>query len=354
MLEASNTAPAIEFQEFRPQEEVKHLPTRGKKRLPFRRVWTRNVIMTLITGAMFDFHMGAFNNLWNILLSSPRFNPATATPSTPEESKNPAIKLARDIMARGVFSFTGGLGFPSSTVGFATAIIGVLGMSLQLFLYPVVHARLGTILSFRYFLLLFPVAYFFAPYLAVLPSTTAPPEQASGFLIWFGIVFVLFFQVIARTFALPATIILLNNCSPHPSVLGTIHGLGQSVSAGSRTIGPAVAGWWYQIGLEKGVVGLPWWGTAAVAVAGCIAATQVYEGSGHEIFLEGEGDEGDAGEENVRLMSRQASFTDGPSASSSAEPLMTGEMEDVGTMEREAHRRQSISQAGMEGAGGLR
>jgi len=37
-----------------------------------------------------------------------------------------------------------------------------------------------------------------------------------------------------------------------------------------------------------GMVGLAWWGCAAVAAAGCIAALFVYEGSGHEIFLEGE------------------------------------------------------------------
>jgi len=92
----------------------------------------------------------------------------------------------------------------------------------------------------------------------------------------------------ARTFALPATIILLNNCSPHPSVLGTVHGIGQSVSSAFRTVGPVVGGVWYGKGLEMGMVGLAWWGIATVAAAGCIAALFVYEGSGHEIFLEGE------------------------------------------------------------------
>lgn len=176
----------------------------------------------------------------------------------------------------------------SASVGFATAIIGVIGMFLQLFLYPAVHSRLGTLRSFRWFLLLFPLAYAVAPYLAVLPSTTAPPEPSSGLLVWFGIVIVLLLQVMARTFALPATIILLNNCSPHPSVLGTIHGLGMSVSSAFRTVGPIISGWWYGWGLDMGVVGISWWLTAAVAAGGCVTATWVYEGSGHEIFLPGE------------------------------------------------------------------
>jgi hypothetical protein len=103
-----------------------------------------------------------------------------------------------------------------------------------------------------------------------------------------GIILVLLLQVTARTFALPATIILLNNCSPHPSVLGTVHGMGQSVSAAFRTIGPVVAGWWYGGGLERGVVGASWWATAGVAGLGCGVAMGVYEGSGHEILLEDE------------------------------------------------------------------
>lgn len=177
---------------------------------------------------------------------------------------------------------------PASTVGIATSILGILGMALQIFLYPSIQERLGTLLSFRYSIYLFPIAYFLAPYLFVLPSSTLPPDPATGFAVWFGITLVLFLQVTARTFALPATIILLNNCSPHPSVLGTIHGLGQSVSATFRTVGPIIAGWWYGAGLEKGIIGVAWWGTAGVAGAGCATAMWVYEGSGHEIFLPGE------------------------------------------------------------------
>jgi hypothetical protein len=247
----------------KPLFKDKSIPERT---LPFKRIFTKNVIFTLITTAFFDFHLGAFGNLWPLLLSTPR----STTPSTLP------------------FHFTGGLGMPSATVGLATSILGILGILLQLFLYPSVHARLGTVRAFRYFLALFPLAYFLAPYLSVLYSSTPAPQPSSGLLVWSGITFVLLLQVMARTFALPATIILLNNCSPHPSVLGTVHGMGQSVSAALRTIGPVVAGRWYGAGLENGIVGLGWWGVAGVAALGCGTALQVYEGSGHEIKLDGE------------------------------------------------------------------
>ncbi|CAJ2503508.1 Uu.00g109020.m01.CDS01 [Anthostomella pinea] len=246
---------------------------RPRRTLPFRRVWTSNVIFTLITEAFYDFQLGAFTNLWTLFLSSPR--------STPEETAQRSLPWV----------FSGGLGMPAATVGIATSILGILGMALQIFLYPPIHARLGTLRGFRYFMLLFPVAYFLAPYLAVLPSATESPAPASGSAIWMYMTVVQVFQVMARTVTLPATIILLNNCSPHPSVLGLVHGLGQSVSAGFRTVGPVVGGWWYGASLESGVVGAGWWGVAGVAALGCVASMFIYEGSGHEIVLEGEEDD---------------------------------------------------------------
>jgi hypothetical protein len=259
--------------------------------LPFSRIWTLNVILTLVSGAFYDFQLGAFTSLWILFLSTARSSSPISLP----------------------FIFTGGLGMPAATVGIATSILGMLGMALQIFLYPPVHARLGTLRSFRYFLVLFPIAYVFAPYLAVLPSSSPAPAAASGGFIWIGIVFVLLLQVTARTFTLPASIILLNNCSPHPSVLGTIHGLGQSVSAGFRTVGPIVGGWWYGAGLEKGVIGLSWWCVALASVASCVIAMWVYEGSGHEVFLPGERGElgGDQDEDERLLRDDEERRTDG-------------------------------------------
>ncbi|KAI0908062.1 major facilitator superfamily domain-containing protein [Ustulina deusta] len=258
-------------QEKTPVVEIQ--PKRTRRSLPFNRVWTRNVVFTLVTEALFDFQLGAFTNLWTLFLSSPR--------STPEETAMRSLPWV----------FTGGLGMPAATVGLATSILGIIGMALQIFAYPPVHARLGTLRGFRYFMALFPVAYFLAPYLAVLPSATEAPEPASGIIIWMFMTVVQVFQVMARTVTLPASIILLNNCSPHPSVLGLVHGLGQSVSAGFRTVGPVVGGWWYGASLEAGVVGASWWAVAGVAALGCVASFFIYEGSGHEIVLEGEEDE---------------------------------------------------------------
>ncbi|TQV93769.1 MFS transporter [Cordyceps javanica] len=252
---------------------------RSTRRLPFSRIWTSNVIFTLITTAFYDFHLGAFGNIWSLFLSTPRYTTDHSAPVSSAEKRSLPLL------------FTGGLGMPASTVGIATSFLGMIGMGLQLTLYPPVQARLGTTRSFRWFLFLFPVCYFIVPYLAILPSSGTASDEASGPLVWLGILFVLFLAVTARTFTLPASIILLNNCSPHPSVLGTIHGLGQSVSAGFRTVGPVVGGWWYGYGLDIGMVAWGWWSVAIVSAVGCLTALGVYEGSGHEVRLEGEDEE---------------------------------------------------------------
>lgn len=251
-------------------------PTRksGKRftqRLEFKRIFTRNVVLTFGAQFLMTFHVGTFNSLWFVFLSTPVYDPASSkhTTSLP-------------------FRFTGGLGLPPQSVGFAMAILGVVGISMQLFLYPQVSARLGTIRSWRYFLLCFPVAYFLVPYLSVVPSSDPPPSQKTGPLIWLTLLSILLVHVLGRTFALPAQVILINNCSPHPSVLGTIHGLGQSVSSLARTIGPMVGGFVYGVGLNSGFVGLVWWALSGIGICACLASLLVREGDGHEIWLEGD------------------------------------------------------------------
>ncbi|OCK75989.1 MFS general substrate transporter [Lepidopterella palustris CBS 459.81] len=260
---------------------ISHKPARRRK-LPFRRIWTRNVIITLISHGLLAMHVGTFNSLWFIYLSAPRFDPAHPIP--PNHAQH------------GPIHFTGGLALPPPRIGLALAILGFIGIILQLALYPRLSHWLGTALSYRLFLLLFPITYTLAPYLSIIPSTTKAPHPVEGPLVWASLTGILFIQVLARTFALPSATILVNNCCPHPSVLGTVHSLGQSVSSATRTVGPILGGWIFGTGLNIGVVGLAWWTLAGVAVAGAIAGTAVREGDGHEILIEGEvlDDESDA------------------------------------------------------------
>ena len=268
-----------------PRPSVVKVPVRQRQprrrytqRLAFRRIFTPNVVFTLLANFILAFHVGTFNSLWFVFLSTPVYDP-----NKPAESPH---ALPR----KPPFVFTGGLGLQPREVGMAMAILGFLGISLQLGVYPRLSARLGTVRSWRIFLLCFPFAYFLLPFLSLVPSSddSPPPRAKSGITVWAAIAAVLMFQVVGRTFALPAQTILVNNCTPHPSVLGTVHGIGQSVSSFARTIGPIMCGFLYGLGLAKGIVGAVWWGLSGVAIVGVLASFLVKEGDGHEIWLEGD------------------------------------------------------------------
>ncbi|KAF7527010.1 hypothetical protein G7054_g10577 [Neopestalotiopsis clavispora] len=268
--------------EMSPTVEEHHasLPRpRYTQKLAFRRIFTRNVSMTLVSQFLIAFHLGTFNALWFVFLSTPVYNQS----DPPYPSFQPSLP----------FRFTGGLGLPSRSVGFAMAMLGVIGISMQLFLYPRLSSRFGTPQMWRFCLFLFPIAYTLLPYLSIIPSTTPPPNQKTGPWIWLALLCVLFIQVTGRTFALPAQTILVNNCTPHPSVLGTVHGMGQSISSLARTVGPVLCGYLYGLGLSHGIVGAVFWGLAVVAGCGIIASFWVREGDGHEIWLEGDAEDED-------------------------------------------------------------
>ncbi|KAH6842584.1 major facilitator superfamily domain-containing protein [Chaetomium sp. MPI-CAGE-AT-0009] len=265
------------------QSPISDTPERSKRprrrytrRLPFRRIFTPNVIWTLTANFLLAFHLGTFNSLWFVFLSTPVYDP---------HSDQPGRRLP--------FVFTGGLGLRPAEVGLAMAILGVIGLGLQLGVYPRLSARLGTVGSWRLFLLLPPLAYSLVPYLSLVPSASPPPHAKDGMTVWIAIFAVLCIQTLGRTFALPAQTILVNNCTPHPSVLGSVHGIGQSVSSFARAMGPILGGFLYGLGLAKGVVGAVFWGLAGVAACNIIVSWFVREGDGHEIWLEGdEEDEG--------------------------------------------------------------
>ena len=220
-------------------------------KLPFRRIFTSNVLWTLLSHFLLAFHISSFNALIFILLPTPR-------------SRNKHAHLP--------FSFTGGLGLSTEHVGMATAIIGLIGFPLQISTYPLINAKLGTLRCYRTFLPFSPLAYTLLPYLTLLPPTP--------YLLWPALTVVLALQVISRTFTLPGAIILVNNSAPDPSVLGTIHGVAQSVSSAARTLGPVLGGLGLGWGLQHNAVGAVWWGMAAMACANWGVLWVLREGGG--------------------------------------------------------------------------
>jgi hypothetical protein len=222
-----------------------------RKNSPWKQIFSRNVVLTLLTHFLLAMHTSAFNSMTFVFLPTPR---------APEDSH------------KGWFHFNGGMGLSPSQVGIATSVIGIIGLPLQLFVYPRVQFRLGTLRSFRTFLPLSPLAYALMPFLVLIPR--------ASLLVWPSFTFVVALQVISRTFVLPAAIILVNNSVTDPSVLGTVHGIAQSTSSGARTLGPFLGGLGLGFGLSNNIVGAVWWALAVEAMLGWVVSWTVYEGKG--------------------------------------------------------------------------
>ena len=153
------------------------------------------------------------------------------------------------------------------------AILGIIGLPLQILLYPPLNSRLGTLPGYRMFLPFSVLAYTALPFLVLLPEQPA-------WRVWLCLALVLGAQVLSRTFALTGTVILVNNSSPSPASLGTIHGVAQSASSGARMLGPTIGGWLLGLGLKSNLVGGVWWGMAVVAFANWGLLFLIYEGDG--------------------------------------------------------------------------
>ncbi|KAL2852069.1 major facilitator superfamily domain-containing protein [Aspergillus pseudoustus] len=212
-------------------------PPEERTETGFRAIVTQNVILIMLQRFLQSLHISAFNSIFFTLLPTPR-------------SDNTQSSLP--------FRFTGGLGLSSQKVGFANTTIGMVGIPLQLLVYPRLIGRLGAKKSYLIFLPLSILAYCATPYLVLLPDNIG--------IIWTCLSAVLIVQVLSRTFVNPATVLLVNDCAPSPKLLGTIHGLASSISSAARILGPTVGGTTLGWGLSHNFVGLPLWLLGILAV----------------------------------------------------------------------------------------
>jgi MFS family permease len=195
----------------------------------FRDIWTRHLVMTLIAFALQPLHNSTFLHIFPVFLSMP----------------------ASENIDSSLFRFTGGLGLASPAVGLYLATFGICGILVQLFMYPRIQDRIGTLGALRLANMMFPLAYLVAPYLSLLSGLSAAK--------WPAMAAVLFSQVMARTMAIPSTVVLLTEAAPRRSVLGTVHGAGNTVSAFASASGPVIGGVILAWGIDHGAVGVVWW-----------------------------------------------------------------------------------------------
>ncbi|PYH79334.1 MFS general substrate transporter [Aspergillus uvarum CBS 121591] len=200
------------------------------------KAFTKQVIFNIIAYGILAYHSVSFDQLMPVFLSTPTSTDAASLP----------------------LKFTGGLGLATKKIGFMLAVQGVYSMIAQLWLFPFVVRRFGTLRVFRFVLLVWPPLYFMVPYLILLPEKL---QLAAAYLA-------LISKITLHVIAFPATAILLANAAPSSKVLGSINGAAASTASLSRAFGPTITGLLHSKGLESGYSVLAWWACGLVCIIG--------------------------------------------------------------------------------------
>ena len=220
----------------------------------YREVFSRQSNLNLIAYTLLALHSLAFDQLLSIFMHYPQQT---------NRSTNPDVHLP--------FKFTGGFGLNSDRIGLLYTVYGVVGMLIQFFAFPPLARRYGALPCLKIVTAMFPIAYIITPFTALLPTPTT--QQV-------GILAVMMIKCWAGIFAFPCITILLTNSAISLRVLGTLNGVAVSISALGRAAGPAIGGYTFTIGVEKGYGILPWWILAGFGILGAIAPWWLVEMEG--------------------------------------------------------------------------
>lgn len=213
---------------------------------PVRHAFTKQVCLNILCYGILAFHTISLEQLLPILMSKQAFQPGTE-------------QLP--------FKFEGGFGWNTQNIGAFLAMQGAMQMFAQLFLFPWLSKKLGSLRTFWITMCLYPVLYILAPYLALLPESLRVP----------GLVVLLIGKVTFQSLSYPSLAIILANSSPSKRVLGTLNGAAASSASVCRGFGPTVSGAMDSLGMNLHMSGLAWWAIACVALVGWIPGLMLKE-----------------------------------------------------------------------------
>ncbi|GAA5906508.1 hypothetical protein JCM6882_004454 [Rhodosporidiobolus microsporus] len=128
----------------------------------------------------------------------------------------------------------GGLGFPPSSIGTALSLSGLLAVSFQLFLFPPLQKRAGTVPLYRALMALWPVVF------ALFPVMGWAARERGERAVWVVLCVFLGLKSIANM-SYATNMLTLTDAAPSKRLLGTLNGVAQMGSSLMRSIGPFTA-----------------------------------------------------------------------------------------------------------------
>ncbi|KAI4111894.1 MAG: hypothetical protein LQ339_000353 [Xanthoria mediterranea] len=178
--------------------------------LASKHVFKRDTLLLLATFLIFQLANISYNSLYPIFGQA---SPPTGRSLSPEE------------------------------IGVTLAFAGAMTIVFQIAIFGNLRDRMGNKLTYRVCLGGMVVAFMVTPFVGYKDARQGDGGISSGKgWLYFELGLVLLIRAVAAVGCLTSALLLITNSAPNHSVLGTINGLAQTLSAAGRAVGPFLSG----------------------------------------------------------------------------------------------------------------
>ncbi|KAI9805032.1 MAG: hypothetical protein M1833_006336 [Piccolia ochrophora] len=180
-------------------------------------VFNRDTILLLASYTIFQLSNISFNSLFPIFASTP---PPTGRDLSPRE------------------------------IGVLLAFAGAVTIIFQVGVFSKIIERVGNKTTYRAGLAGFVLAFLMMPWVGYKNDLGFKGLGHGKGLLWFEVGVVLLIKTVASVAGLTSALLLITNSAPDHSVLGTLNGLAQTLSAGGRAMGPFLSGGLFSVAIH--------------------------------------------------------------------------------------------------------
>ncbi|KAF2177232.1 MFS general substrate transporter [Zopfia rhizophila CBS 207.26] len=185
------------------------LPHTSGEHLAKKEIFNRDTILLLVTYFIFQLANISYNSLYPIF----------------GEEQPPA-----------------GRGLSPEEIGLSLGFAGVVTIIFQIGIYGKLRDKIGNKTTYRVSLGAFVVAFLLMPWVGYKDSDVGMGIGSGKGWLWTELGVILFVKTVASVGGLTSALLLITNSAPNHSVLGTLNGLAQTLSAAGRAVGPFISG----------------------------------------------------------------------------------------------------------------
>ncbi|KAI9744674.1 MAG: hypothetical protein M1818_002203 [Claussenomyces sp. TS43310] len=178
-------------------------------------------------------------------------------------------------------------------IGLSLSFAGIVTIVFQVGVFGKLKQKMGNRVTYRVGLFGFFLSMMMMPWVGYSDSRPAFGIWSGRAWLWIELGFILLVKTVAAVGGLTSALLLITNSAPNHSVLGTLNGLAQTLSAAGRAAGPFLSGGLFTIATKVQPKGeaLAWGVFGGIAFLGFVASFGI---RGQSLESEDWDDEGDA------------------------------------------------------------